>query len=67
MIVRDSYWSNDSLFQLSSTIIDYRAPLNRGLKRPVDFIDYSAFYCLQILTSAYLKNKSCVKTDNAPT
>ena len=31
MIVHDSWWSNESVFQLLSTVIDYRVPFGQGL------------------------------------
>ena len=32
MIVHDSWWSNERVFQLPSAIIDYHAPFKRGFK-----------------------------------
>ena len=31
MIAHDSWWSNESVFQLSSTITDYHVPFEWGL------------------------------------
>ena len=40
MIAHDSWWSNENVFQLSSTIINYHAPFERGFRKAIKAFIY---------------------------